>query len=186
MQERICRNHGCFPQETEAAAAFLPAGQAAEAFYQQRRAGRKASVRSGKRKEKIIMEIGIKGHRELMVTEDLLACRIGSGSVKVFATPVMVAEIETAAVDSIAKFLPEGKTTVGTLVNVQHVAATPAGMKVRVETELTGISENGKILTFHVEAYDGKGLIGVGTHERAIVTKEHFEARALAKLGEKA
>lgn len=131
------------------------------------------------------MEIGLKGHRELMVTEDLLACRIGSGEVKVFATPVMISEIESAAVESVAKYLPEGKTTVGTRVDVQHVAATPAGMKVRVETELTGISENGKILTFHVEAYDEKGQIGVGTHERAIVTKDHFEARALAKLEKK-
>ena len=74
-------------------------------------------------------------------------------------------------------------SSVGTQMNVSHVSATPAGMKVRFETELTGIAPNGKILTFKVAAYDEAGLIGEGTHERAIVAKERFEAKAQAKRG---
>jgi predicted thioesterase len=70
---------------------------------------------------------------------------------------------------------------VGTLVNVSHVAATPEGMKVTVDTELTGISPNGRMLTFRVEARDEAGLIGEGTHERAVVKKQRFEEKALAK-----
>lgn len=128
------------------------------------------------------MEIGIKGMSERIVTEDLLACTVGSGLVAVFATPMMIAGIENTAAASVESALDEGKTTVGTLMNVSHVAATPAGMKVRFETELTEIAPNGKILTFKVAAYDEAGLIGEGTHQRAIVDKARFEAKAQAKL----
>ena len=96
---------------------------------------------------------------------------------------MMIAGMEGAAAASVAAELDEGKTTVGTLMNVSHVAATPAGMKVRFETELTEIAPNGKILTFKVAAYDEKGLIGEGIHQRAIVDKARFEAKAQAKLG---
>ncbi len=125
---------------------------------------------------------GMKGQKELVVTEDLLANRVGSGLVAVYATPMMIAGIEGTAAGSVADALEPGKTTVGTQMNVSHVAATPAGMKVRFETELTDIAPNGKILTFQVAAYDEKGLIGEGTHQRAIVDKERFEAKAQAKL----
>lgn len=128
------------------------------------------------------MEIGIKGHKEFTVTEEQLASKIGSGLVHVFATPMMIAGIEGCAAESVQPFVGEGKTTVGTQMNVSHEAATPAGMKVHFETELTEISANGKMLTFHVEAYDEKGLIGQGTHQRAIVSTERFEQKAQAKL----
>ena len=127
------------------------------------------------------MEIGIKGEQKLVVTADKLACNVGSGLVAVFATPMMIAAIENTAAGSVASYLEEGKTTVGTLVNVSHVAATPEGMEVRVETELVESAPNGKILTFKVAAYDEAGLIGEGTHQRAIVTKERFEQKAQAK-----
>ena len=127
------------------------------------------------------MEVGIKGEQKLVVTNDKLACNVGSGLVAVFATPMMIAEIENTAAGSVAPYLEEGKTTVGTLVNVSHVAATPEGMEVRVETELTEIAPNGKMLTFKVAAYDEAGLIGEGTHQRAIVVKERFEQKAQAK-----
>ena len=127
------------------------------------------------------MEIGIKGEQKLTVTADKLASNVGSGLVAVFATPMMVAAIENTAAASVEAHLEAGKTTVGTLVNVSHVAATPEGMEVRVETELTEIAPNGKILTFHVAAYDEAGLIGEGTHQRAIVDKARFEAKAQAK-----
>lgn len=128
------------------------------------------------------MEIGIKGAQELTVTEDLLACKVGSGLVAVYATPMMIAGIEGTAAASVAPALDAGKTTVGIQMNVSHVAATPCGMKVRFETELTEIAPNGKILTFAVRAFDEAGLIGEGTHQRAIVDKERFEAKCQAKL----
>ena len=118
------------------------------------------------------MQVGIKGEKKFTVTKDQLACNVGSGLVSVFATPMMIAAIENTAAGSVAGELEEGKTTVGTLVNVSHVAATPEGMEVRIETELTEIAPNGKMLTFKVAAYDEAGLIGEGTHQRAIVAKE--------------
>ncbi|MCI7126016.1 MAG: thioesterase family protein [Agathobaculum sp.] len=129
------------------------------------------------------MEIGIKGKQTFTVTEDKLASKVGSGLVAVFATPMMIAAIENTAAASVASYLEEGKTTVGTLVNVTHVAATPLGMTVRIETELTDIAANGKILTFRVAAYDEVGLIGEGTHQRAVVDRTRFEAKAAAKKG---
>ena len=127
------------------------------------------------------MEIGIKGEQKFVVTADKLANQVGSGLVAVYATPMMIAAIENTAAGSVAPYLEEDKTTVGTLVNVSHVAATPEGMEVRVETELVEIAPNGKLLTFKVAAYDEAGLIGEGTHQRAIVAKERFEAKAQAK-----
>lgn len=127
------------------------------------------------------MEIGIKGTQEQIVTEDLLACNVGSGLVAVYATPMMIAGIEGTAAGSVAPELEPGKTTVGIQMNVSHVAATPAGMRVRFETELTEIAPNGKVLTFRVAAYDEAGLIGEGVHQRAIVDKARFEAKAQAK-----
>ena len=124
------------------------------------------------------MNTGIKGEKKFTVTKEQLACNVGSGLVSVFATPMMIAAIENTAAASVAGELEEGKTTVGTLVNVSHVAATPEGMEVRIETELTEIAPNGKILTFKVAAYDEAGLIGEGTHQRAIVAKERFEQKA--------
>ncbi|MBS5150417.1 MAG: thioesterase family protein [Butyricicoccus pullicaecorum] len=130
-----------------------------------------------------MLELGTKGYQEFMVTEELLACHVGSGLVAVYATPMMIAGIEGTAAASVAPYLEDGQTTVGTMVNVSHVAATPAGMKVHFETKLVEIAPNGKILTFEVAAYDEAGLIGEGTHQRAIVAKERFEAKAQSKLG---
>lgn len=129
------------------------------------------------------MQVGMKGERKLLVTKEMLANQVGSGLVAVFATPMMIAAIEGTAAASVGPELPEGKTTVGTLVNVSHIAATPEGMEVRIETELTELSANGKILTFHVAAYDEAGLIGEGTHQRAIVDTARFEQKAQAKKG---
>ncbi len=127
------------------------------------------------------MEIGIKGSYSHRVTEEQLASRVGSGLVAVFATPMMIAGIEKTAAESVQPYVGEGKTTVGTRVDVTHEAATPCGMEVRFETELTEISANGKLLTFKVAAYDAAGLIGQGMHQRAIVATERFESRAQEK-----
>ena len=128
------------------------------------------------------MQVGIKGEKKFTVTKDQLACNVAAVWYPCLQTPMMIAAIENTAAGSVAGELEEGKTTVGTLVNVSHVAATPEGMEVRIETELTEIAPNGKMLTFKVAAYDEAGLIGEGTHQRAIVAKERFEQKAQSKL----
>ena len=94
---------------------------------------------------------------------------------------MMIAGMEGTAVASVQDALEDGQTTVGTRVNVAHLAATPCGMKVRFVTELTAVSPNGKGLTFNVAAYDETGLIGEGVHERVVVNKEKFESRTRDK-----
>ena len=100
---------------------------------------------------------GIKGEKKFIVSEDMLASRVGSGLVDVFATPSMIAGIENTAAMSVQPELEEGKTTVGIAISVSHVAATPLGMEVRIETELTEVAPNGKVMTFKVTCYDEAG-----------------------------
>lgn len=124
---------------------------------------------------------GLKGQSEIVVTEDRLANAVGSGLVSVLATVMMIAGMESTAVDTVQPVLDEGYTTVGTHVDVSHEAATPLGMKVRFTAELMEVSANGKGLVFHVEAHDENGLIGQGIHKRVVVHKESFENRTRAK-----
>lgn len=128
---------------------------------------------------------GIKGHQEITVEEKDLAIHVGSGTVHVLATPMMVANMEYTSAASVEELLGEGKTTVGVKVDVSHVAATPKGMKVTFDAELLEVSANGKILTFHVEAHDECGLIGEGTHQRAVVDRVRFDEKTQAKLENK-
>lgn len=128
---------------------------------------------------------GIKGHQEITVAEKDLAIHVGSGTVHVLATPMMIANMEYTSAASVEELLGEGKTTVGVKVDVSHVAATPKGMKVTFDAELLEISANGKILTFHVEAHDECGLIGEGTHQRAVVDRVRFDEKTQAKLENK-
>ncbi len=128
------------------------------------------------------MEVGIKGNCEFTVTDEMLASQAGSGAMAVFSSPIMIAKMERTASLSVMPFLGEDKTTVGIHVDVRHKDATPEGMTVTVRTELTGISENGKILTFKVEAFDEFGLIGEGLHERAIIDKKRFMEKVDTKL----
>ena len=111
----------------------------------------------------------------------MLASSVGSGLVDVFSTAMMVAWMEATAVEVVQGLLEDGQTTVGTGIQVAHLAATPCGMAVRFEAELTDVSPNGKGLSFKVAAYDAAGLIGEGTHQRVVVLREKFEARAQAK-----
>ena len=127
-----------------------------------------------------MLEAGIKGTKEIMVTNENTVKTMGSGTLDVFATPAMIALMENTAYESVAAELEEGSGTVGTALNVKHVAATPIGMKVTCETEL--IKVDGRALTFSVKAFDEKGLIGEGEHERFIVFNEKFQAKADAKL----
>ena len=132
-----------------------------------------------------MLTIGVKGHQEITVEEKDLATHVGSGTVHVLATPMMIANMEYTAAASVEELVGEGKSTVGIEVNVSHVAATPKGMKVRFDSELLEISANGKILTFRVEAHDECGLIGEGTHRRAIIDWERFDTKAQEKLEQK-
>lgn len=128
---------------------------------------------------------GIKGHQEITVEEKDLAIHVGSGTVHVLATPMMIANMEYTSAASVEELLGEGKTTVGVKVDVSHVAATPKGMKVTFDAELLEVSANGKIITFHVEAHDECGLIGEGTHQRAVVDRVRFDEKTQAKLENK-
>ena len=127
------------------------------------------------------LTVGSKGRAEALVTEDKTAAAVGSGLVPVFATPYMVALMENAAVNAVQAGLEEGQGTVGTKLEVTHDAATPVGMKVWAEAELTAVE--GKKLTFTVRAFDEAGPIGGGTHERFIITVDRFLAKAEAKKG---
>lgn len=126
-----------------------------------------------------MLETGIKGKQEILVTEDKTAKVYGSGTLDVFATPAMIALMENTAYKSVEDYLEEGSGTVGTNLNVKHVAATPVGMKVICETELVKVE--GRALTFEVKAYDECGLIGEGVHERFIIMEEKFQAKANSK-----
>jgi len=125
------------------------------------------------------MEIGIKNTLEITVTGNLTAAAVGSGTLNVYATPAMIALIEETAWKSVAPYLEEGQSTVGTRLDVSHVAPTPLGMTVRCETELTEV--DGRRLVFAVNVYDKAGLIGKGTHERFIIMSEKFQAKADSK-----
>ena len=129
-----------------------------------------------------MLTVGIKGKQELIVTEDKTAKTYGSGTLEVFGTPAMIAFMENTALKSVAEYIGEGNGPVGTKLNVNHVAATPVGMKVVCETELMKV--DGRALTFEVKAYDECGLIGEGTHERFIIMEEKFQAKANSKLQE--
>jgi len=104
---------------------------------------------------------------------------MGSGTLPVFATPAMIALMENTAYKSVEDEMEEGAGTVGTLMNVKHVAATPVGMEVTCETKLIEVDR--KRLVFEVKAYDAAGVIGEGTHERFIIDNERFLAKAEAK-----
>ena len=123
-----------------------------------------------------MLELHIKGTAALTVTDEA-----GSGMLPVLATPSMIALIEKAAAESVAAGLDPGMTTVGTRLDIAHTAATPVGMAVLAEAELSEI--DGRRLVFTVRAFDEAGEIGSGTHERFIVNAEKFLAKAEAKKG---
>ena len=126
--------------------------------------------------------IGTKCRLEQTVTEELTAATVGSGALPVFGTPYMIAMMENAALTLLQHFIEEDKGSVGTQINVSHEAPTPIGMKVMVEAEVTAVSENGKMVDFAVRAWDETGLIGQGTHTRAIINNERFLNKCNAKL----
>ncbi len=127
-----------------------------------------------------MLEEGIKGEQSVEVVYENTAAAVGSGLLQVFGTPSLVALMENTALESIAPYLEDGWGSVGTEISIKHLAATPIGMTVRCESELTEV--DGRRLVFSVRAYDDAGLIGEGIHERFTVQNEKFQAKADAKV----
>ena len=143
-------------------------------------ADRKTRSRLGRSgTENTMLTIGIKGNRELIVTDGLTARAMGSGELPVLATPAVIALAEETAWRSVAAFLEPGQGTVGTKLEVEHISATPVGMKVKCETELTEIDR--RKLTFSVEVFDEAGVVAKGTHCRFVVENEKFLRKAESK-----
>lgn len=126
-----------------------------------------------------MIEVGLKGKSEVIVSSAHTAQYVGSGTLEVFATPMMIALMENAAINALN--LPEEQTSVGTYLSVRHSAATPIGMKVWAEAEV--IEVDGRKLIYRIEAYDEKEKIGEAAHERFIVLKDKFMAKTNSKLG---
>ena len=124
--------------------------------------------------------IGMKGNAETTVERQDTAYEVGSGDLLVYATPCMVALMEGAACNAIAPVIPEGKTSVGTMLNINHISATPVGMDVRAEAEVTEV--DGNSITFQVSAFDESGKIGEGIHKRVVITSQKFLDKVYAKL----
>ena len=123
---------------------------------------------------------GLRGTSTIIVAEENTAAHFGAGGVHVFGTPMMIGLMENAAFSAVQPLLPDGQSSVGTHVNISHLAATPIGMRVTATAEL--IEVDGRRLVFRVEARDEKELIGEGQHERFIITLDRF----LSRIEEKA
>lgn len=122
---------------------------------------------------------GLVGEATLIVEEKHSALHLRSGGVHVLATPIMIALMEEAAHNLVDPLLEPERLSVGTALNISHVAATPIGMRVTARAEL--LSLEGRTLTFHVEAHDERERVGEGTHTRAIISLEPFLARLRKK-----
>ena len=127
-----------------------------------------------------MIEIGMKYTTKITVEEKDTAKTVGSGTLLVLATPKMIALMEEAAYKAIESGLEEGTSSVGTLMNVKHLAATPVGMEVYATATVTSV--DGRKIEFMVEAYDEAGKIGEGTHERFIVAEKKFVEKTYSKL----
>ena len=124
--------------------------------------------------------VGMKAEVATLVEREDTAKEVGSGDLLVYATPCMVALMEGAACEAIADALSDTQTTVGIALNIEHISATPVGLDVRAEAEVTAVE--GKVITFKVNAFDEAGQIGKGTHKRVIVNAQKFLEKAYDKL----
>src|SRR5947209_7604692 len=123
---------------------------------------------------------GMTGSARIVVGEEHTAPWIGSGRIRVLATPVMINLMEAAALDAIEALLPAGQQSLGTHLNVGHYAATPVGMALRATAVVTRL--DGRTIEFRVEAFDEKERVGDGTHTRVVVNVERFDQRIQRKL----
>ena len=124
--------------------------------------------------------VGMKGEASALVEKEDTAQCVGSGSLLVYATPCMAALMEGAACAAIEQALPQGQTSVGTALNLEHISATPVGLEVRAEAVLTAVE--GKKLSFTITAFDEAGEIGRATHTRVLVNSEKFLEKTYEKL----
>ena len=122
-----------------------------------------------------MLKTGLKNSVDIIVTDELSAKNMGSGSLCVLATPALIAGMENVCMNCVRPFLEDGFTTVGTKVNIDHLAATPLGDTVTYSCELIEIDR--RRLVFSVQAFDSKGKTGEGTHERFIVDAERFMSK---------
>lgn len=129
-----------------------------------------------------MLTTGLTGSQTERVTPDRTAASVGSGLLPVYATPAMIALMERTASELVAPFLREGEATVGTSIEVKHLAATPEGMEVRCQCVLTAIDR--RRLTFAIEVFDAVGLVGTATHDRFIVDTARFMAKAASRRDE--
>ena len=123
---------------------------------------------------------GITGTAEDTVTEERTAASMGSGGLRVYATPRMTAMMEYTAWSSVEPYMEDGMGTVGTRLEISHVVASPVGAEIRYESELTEVDR--RRLVFSVRAFDDTGIIGEGIHERFIIDNAKFMSRAESKL----
>ena len=123
---------------------------------------------------------GLRGEAFLVVAEEHTAPRVGSGAIHVLATPVMINLVEAAALAAVEKLLPPGHQSLGTVLNVRHIAATPVGMRVQATAIVQAVE--GRTIRFTVEARDERERIGDGTHERVVVNVAKFDQRVKRKL----
>src|SRR6266852_4950929 len=130
--------------------------------------------------ELALVRPGLTGNAELVVGAEHTAPRIGSGKVHVLATPVMINLIEAAALAAVEHLLPEGYQSLGTHLDVRHIAATPVGMRVRATAKVAAV--DGRTISFNVNVKDEIDLIGDGTHERVVVNVAKFDQRVQKKL----
>lgn len=124
--------------------------------------------------------IGLKGEARTQAEREDTAQEVGSGSLLVYATPCMVALMEGAACEAISDCIPDEKTSVGTYLEISHISATPVGMEVWAEAEVTAVE--GSTVTFQVTAYDEAGKIGEGVHKRAVINTQRFLDKTYGKL----
>lgn len=131
--------------------------------------------------ESFEIPVGESASEQVTVTRELTVAHFAAGMPEVYGTPMMIYLMEVASAHAIQRFLPPGSVSVGTEVNVRHLAATPIGRVVTASAKV--LSVNGRSVTFAVEAHDGIEPIGEGTHTRAIVDLDRFKARMAAKPG---
>ena len=124
--------------------------------------------------------VGLTAEVSTMVEPEDTALVVGSGSLRVYATPCMVALMEGAACEALEGVIREDKTSVGTELNIKHLAATPVGMEVRAEATVTSVE--GNTISFQLTCWDEAGKIGEGTHKRVIVSTQKFLDKTYAKL----
>jgi predicted thioesterase len=123
---------------------------------------------------------GTVGEGRIIVTEEITAVKMGSGTLPVFATPAMILFIEKTASESIMPFLQEGESTVGTLLEIKHSAPSVVGMEVFCTTKISKV-EGSKII-FEVSVWDSGGEVGSGRHERFLINNEKFMKKAASKI----